>query len=107
LGVEEERELIKSGVDLSADVLLIGQHVHTYSGSSEFLRATGANVVIKSAADFPSFQTPTKRWLKMCEEFGVEVFNQGETGAVLMDFSEEELVIRSFLQPNRVFHLRR
>lgn len=107
LGVEEERELIKSGVDLSADVLLIGQHVHTYSGSSEFLRATGANVVIKSAAGFPSFQTPTKRWLKMCEEFGVEVFNQGETGAVLMDFSEEELVIRSFLQSNRVFHLRR
>lgn len=105
LGIEEERHLIQEGCDLSADILLIGQHQRTYSGSSELLRATGARVVIKSSADYPSRQNPSDRWLANCEDFGIEVFHQGDTGAVLMNFDESELEIRSFLQPKRVFRL--
>lgn len=105
LGVVEERELLEQNVDISADVVLIGQHGRTYSGSIEFLQATGAKVVIKSAATFPSKELPKKRWLEACKEFKIEVFNQRDTGAVLIDFEEDRLCVKSHLEEDRLFIL--
>ncbi|MDB4508191.1 ComEC/Rec2 family competence protein, partial [Akkermansiaceae bacterium] len=103
LGVEEERSLLEKKIDVSADVVMIGQHGRTYSGSIEFLQATGAKVVIKSAATFPSKELPRERWLAACEEFGIEVFNQRDTGAVFMDFDPKQLCVKSYLQEDRLF----
>lgn len=105
LGVEEERMLVTSGADLSADILIIGQHSQTYSGSSEFLEATEAKVVIKSSASFPNHELPSKEWLVLCEESELEVFDQGETGAVLMNFEDDRIEIQSFLQSERIFEI--
>lgn len=105
LGVEEERALLEQNADVLADVILIGQHGRTYSGSIEFLQATGAKVVIKSAATFPSKELPTKRWLAACDEFGIEVFNQRDSGAVLLDFEKDRLCVKSYLEEDRLFIL--
>ena len=107
LGVEEEREMISNGIDLEADIVLIGRHGRTYSGSIEFLKATGAKVVIASSAIYPKKQNPTKIWRKAVRELGIELFVQGEAGAVLMDFETSELRVKSFLDPERIVVLER
>ena len=107
LGVEEEREMISNGIDLEADVVLFGRHGRTYSGSIEFLKATGAKVVIVSSATYPKKENPTEIWRKAVRELGIELFVQGETGAVLMDFETSELRVKSFLDPERIVVLER
>ena len=38
---------------------------------------------------------------------GIELFVQGEAGAVLMDFETSELRVKSFLDPERIVVLER
>lgn len=100
LGINDELALIKDGTDLSADVVIMGRHAWGVSGQHQFLKATGAEVVITSAAKFPSYEMPKERWLKHVRSEGYHLFNQWETGAVIIDFEGDELQLRSFLQPD-------
>ncbi|MGJ8698200.1 MAG: ComEC/Rec2 family competence protein [Verrucomicrobiaceae bacterium] len=107
LGIVEEREMMGSGVDLSADVVVMGRHSKTYSGSYEFLKATGAKVVVVSSSHFPKKELTSERWLKVRENLGIEFYVQSDTGAVLMDFDGERLCVKAFLQPERLTILER
>lgn len=107
LGIDDELALIEDGTDLSADVVLMGRHEWGVSGQYQFLKATGAKVVITSAARFPSYEMPSERWLKRVRSNGYHLFNQWESGAVIMDFHHDELKLRSFLQPEDQITLQR
>ena len=107
LGLEDELALIESGVDLSADVILMGRHAWGVSGQAQFLKAVGAKVVITSYGSFPPFETPKPQWIQMVGDSGCTLFNQGDTGAVLMDFTDEKLVVKSFLKPEQKIELQR
>jgi competence protein ComEC len=103
LGIDDELKLIEDGADLSADVVLMGRHAWGVSGQHQFLKATGAKVVITSAGRFPPYEMPKDRWLKHVRSQGYHLFNQWESGAVIMDFEDDELRAWSFLQTeNRV-----
>ncbi len=97
LGVEEERDMLASGIDLSSDIVIIGRHGRTYSGSIDFLKATGAQAVIASSSTYPKRETPTKFWRDAVEKIGIHLFVQDETGAVLMDFDPDQLRLESYL----------
>jgi len=107
LGINDELALIEDGTDLSADVIVMGRHAWGVSGQHQFLEATGAKVVITSAGSFPSYEMPKERWLKHVRLEGYHLFNQWESGAVIMDFDEDELRLRSFLQPDDEITLQR
>ncbi|MDB4374085.1 ComEC/Rec2 family competence protein [Akkermansiaceae bacterium] len=100
LGVEEEREMMASGIDLSADLVIIGRHGRTYSGSIEFLKATGTRAVIASSSTYPKRETPTKLWRAAVEKMGMHLLAQDETGAVLIDFDSDKLCLKSYLDPD-------
>ncbi len=101
LGVDQEDELLASGVDLEADVILMGRHRWGVSGQKRFLEATGAKVVITSGARVPQYEVPNKRWFEMLNEMGVSLFDQSKTGAVMMDFGEKELRVKGYLSGDR------
>lgn len=107
LGMTGELELLERGFDLKADVVWMGRHAWGVSGQHQFLQATGAEVVITSAAGIPAFERPPARWVGHVRAEGYELFHQGETGAVLMDFEDDELRVRSYLQPEREVVLQR
>ena len=99
LGVEEERAMIASGIDLSADLVMIGRHGRTYSGSIEFLEATGTRAVIASSSTYPKRETPTKLWRAAVEKKGIHLLVQDETGAVLIDIDPDRLCLKPYLEP--------
>ncbi|MDB4544434.1 ComEC/Rec2 family competence protein [Akkermansiaceae bacterium] len=107
LGVEDELALLDGGYDLKADVLLVGRHSHGNSLNLPFVRATGAKAVITSAANYPPFEKPPSQWLELVERAGIAVFNQADTGAVLMNFGEDELELRAFLDSEKFLLLTR
>ncbi len=107
LGIDDELALIEDGTDLSADVVLMGRHEWGVSGQYQFLKATGAKVVITSASRFPSYEMPTSRWVERVKSNGYHLFNQWETGAVIMDFEEDGMSLRSFLDPENQITLQR
>jgi beta-lactamase superfamily II metal-dependent hydrolase len=55
-GFHTERDLLRSGADLSADIWIRGQHVESPSGSPEFLDAINPKIVISSHSKFPASQ---------------------------------------------------
>lgn len=107
LGMTGELDLLRSGIDLTADVVWMGRHEWGVSGQHQFLEATGARVVITSAAGVPKFERPPKRWVEHVEGEGYHLFHQGESGAVLLDFEEDELRVRSYLKPRQEVVLQR
>ena len=107
MGLGDESALLKGEFDLAADVILLGRHHHGSSVNMPFLKATGAKAVITSAANYPPSEKPPENWIQTLENNGMEVFNQAETGAVLMDFEEEELELRAFLDEEKKLILER
>ena len=107
LGLEDELALLEGEYDLAADVILLGRHHHGNSINMPFLKATGAKAVITSAANYPPFEKPPQNWIQTMERNGIEIFNQAETGAVLMDFGENDLELRAFLEEEKKLILER
>jgi len=107
LGINEELEMLADETDLSADVVLMGQHEWGVSGQYQFLEATGAKVVITSAGPLPEFEKPKERWVELLRSHDYHLFNQWESGAVMLDFAEDELRVWSFLQPDEEVVLQR
>ncbi|MEJ6581867.1 MAG: ComEC/Rec2 family competence protein [Akkermansiaceae bacterium] len=107
LGMVDELAILESGVDLAADVILMGRHGWGVSGQKQFLDATGARVVITSSGQHLPEEMPKPEWVHMVRGAGYFLFNQAETGAVLMDFSEDALSVRSFLDPDQNIELQR
>ncbi|MGC6564266.1 MAG: ComEC/Rec2 family competence protein [Akkermansiaceae bacterium] len=105
LGLEDELKLLESGVDLSADVVIMGLHEWGVSGQKQFLDATGAKVVVVSGCRFLPEETPKPRWVSMVESAGIELLHQESTGAVLMNFTKGQLSVRSYLDPSKVIRL--
>lgn len=107
LGMRGELDLLDAGIDLSADVVWMGRHAWGVSGQHHFLNVMGAEVVIVSASAVNSLERAPRRWLDQLEVDGYKVFHQAETGAVIMDFDEEELRISSYLDPGKELVLQR
>ena len=99
LGLEDELALMEGDVNLEADVLLVGRHHFGNSLNMPFIRKTGARAIVTSAATYPPSEKPPAQWIQMIESAGLTLFNQAETGAVLMDFEEGAMKVRAFLDP--------
>ena len=92
-----ERRLLKSGADLSADLIVAGRHEYDNSLGDEFLQATGARIVVATHADFPGSERIPAGWRNACEARGIRVIHQGESGAVVVTASREKLTVRGWM----------
>ncbi len=92
-----ERAMMESGMDLGADVIVAGRHIHDASLGEDFLRKTGARAVIATHAEFPASEQVPWRWRRAVEKAGVAVFHQGESGAVIVSLEDDALVLRGWV----------
>ncbi|MDP3043764.1 MAG: ComEC/Rec2 family competence protein [bacterium] len=86
---EVERELVKSGADLSADVLKVSHHGSDASNSQEFLEKVKAKIVVIQVGKDNDFGHPSLRVIKRLEKTGARVFRVDLDGTVKL-FSDGE-----------------
>jgi competence protein ComEC len=106
-GFVTEKELVARGIDVAADVWVMGRHDSDFTGTTEFVRAVGPQVIVTSDSGFAESQRVPKQWAEKISEAGIELWRLGRTGAVEIVPSEKELVLRSFLQPEERRRLKR
>ncbi|MBB5352732.1 ComEC/Rec2-related protein [Haloferula luteola] len=96
-GWSGEQELMAAGVDLKADVIVAGRHLHDNSLGDDFLAATGAKIIIAGHEEFPKSERIPDDWRRACEGRGIAVFHQGACGAVIVTATEQRLTAKAWL----------
>lgn len=105
-GWTTERAMQRGGRDLGADVIVAGRHQHDLSLGSAFLTETGVRAIVATHADFPPEQVIPPSWQRACEEQGIAVFHQGQSGAVSILADEGSLRLEGWVD-GRVVELAR
>jgi len=101
-GFQTEKWLLENGPDLRADVLVKSQHGSDFSGLSEFIRAVRPRAVIATNAPFPEMEHITDAFRQDLAKREIALFDQSETGAVLMDVEDGKLTLRGFVGNQRL-----
>lgn len=96
-GAKTERALLSNGPDLKSDILVKGQHYSGISGSIPFLDAVRPRLIIATSKEFPEHERISEEWSEQLRASGIKLFRQDETGAVELDFSNQEWSARAYL----------
>jgi competence protein ComEC len=101
-GALVERRLLESGVNLRADVVVMGRHWSGLSGTDEFLAAVGPQIIVASHADFPRSAAIPAAWASWVSESGITLMRQDQIGAVSINWTASGLSATGFLGGQRV-----
>jgi beta-lactamase superfamily II metal-dependent hydrolase len=96
-GFETEKELLESGLDLQSDVWIMGRHRSDYTGTIEFVQAVSPKIIVAGEESYPLEERIPDWWAAAIAKEGIDLWRQSETGAVMMEFGEDTLELRSFL----------
>lgn len=95
-GYATEKLLLDTRADLRSDVLIKGQHHSGKSGSDDFLAAVQPRLIIATSRDFPQQERIADEWADRIRARGVKLFRQDETGAVEMEFGQNDWQARAY-----------
>ena len=79
----------------------MGRHRSDHTGTMAFLQAADPRVIIAEEDRYPEAERVPERWAEAVEQSGIELWRQGETGAVTIKVSEQELELQSIRNPNK------
>ena len=96
-GAETEGALLSNSTDRQSDILVKGQHSSGISGSPPFLDAVRPRLVIATSREFPKHERISEEWAEQLRARGIKLFRQDETGAVELNFSNQEWTARAYL----------
>jgi competence protein ComEC len=88
-GMGTELEMLASGRDLRADVIIAGHHRTDASLSDRFLEAVDPQAIIASHADFPVAEKLDAAAVAYWKSRGIRVIHQGESGGVTIRVNED------------------
>ncbi|MEZ5434884.1 MAG: ComEC/Rec2 family competence protein [Verrucomicrobiales bacterium] len=83
--------------DLRSDVLIKGWNRDDYSGLPEFLAAVSPTLIVATNHDFPPRERISENWRKQVNLARLRLFDQQETGAVILEFGSFGVHARPFL----------
>jgi competence protein ComEC len=98
ISADVEKQLIKSGVDLRSDVLVVPHHGSGYSSSAEFIKDVSCRYAIVSAGKANVFHHPHQSTLQRYNNAGVNIFSTDRDGAVTLTTDRNDLHIDSFIK---------
>lgn len=78
----EEKALLASGVDITADVLKAGHHGSETSSSEDFIKAINPKLVVISSGLGNSYGHPSPRTLKRLERLGIPIRRTDQEGSI-------------------------
>lgn len=91
---ETENEVIKKGVDLSADVLKVGHHGSDTSTSNDFLEKVNPKIAIISCGKGNDYGHPHNSTLNKLEGRKIKTFRTDEVGTVQVESDGKNLTVR-------------
>ena len=97
IGAETESALLSNGWDLQSHIVVKGQHHSGTSGSAPLLDAVRPRLIIATSRDFPEHERISEQWAEQLRVRGIKLFRQDETGAVELNFSNQEWSARAYL----------
>ena len=89
--IEQEQELLKSNIDLSADVLKVCHHGANTSSPEDFLKAVNPKIAVIQVGKDNKFNHPSRRVIKRMERMGIEIFRNDLEGTVRL-FSDGDSI---------------
>jgi competence protein ComEC len=95
LPIDQENELVNSGVDLRADVLKIGHHGSKYSSSLDFLSKVSPKYGVIQSGKKNDFGHPHYRLLSNLEKSKIEILRNDQLGDIVFESNGEELIFTS------------
>jgi len=99
-GFDTEQEILGSGIDPSCDLWVMGRHRSDHTGTMEFLEVVDPRVIIAEEDRYPAAERVPERWAETVAQSGIELWRQGETGAVIIKVSEVALELQSVRNPD-------
>lgn len=78
-----EKEILDSGVDISADVLKVGHHGSHSSSTKAFIEKVAPKYAVISAAKVNDYGHPHQETLKTLSDFGVQVYGTYDYGDIV------------------------
>lgn len=82
-GEEAEKDILKTDIDISADVYKVGHHGSKYSTSKEFFKAVNPSCAVISCGEGNSYGHPHAETLNMLRTNGVQVYRTDEEGTII------------------------
>ncbi len=82
-GEDAEKDILKTGIDISADVYKVGHHGSKYSTSKDFFQAVDPFYAVISCGEGNSYGHPHAETLNTLRTNGVLVYRTDEAGTVI------------------------
>ncbi len=89
--VRAERALLRSQIDLAADVVVVPHHGSATSSSAAFVDRTGASLAIVSAAFDNRWGFPRSGVVERWHQSGAEILVTGDVGAIELVLGDERI----------------
>lgn len=90
-GESAEKDMLSSGIDLSADVLKVSHHGSNTGSSKEFISAVAPSYAVISCAEGNDYHHPHPSVLNTLRSSGVKLFRTDEQGTIVITSNMEEL----------------
>lgn len=78
-----EKEMLDSGMDLSADVIKLGHHGSAYSSSEKFLEAVDPSYAVVSVASDNDYGHPHSRTLRTIDSMNSKLYRTDQQGTII------------------------
>lgn len=92
-GFTTEARMLDSGMDLRADVIVMGRNSDDYSGTEPFIDAVRPRAIVSSGYHYPEEERVPEAWKEAVAKAGVRLFDQEQTGAVTITLAGGNLVL--------------
>jgi len=89
--VEVEEKILKSGIDIDAEILKVGHHGSLTSSSEQFLDAISPDYALISCKKWNKYDHPVESTMRKLEERSVEVYRTDECGNVTITITSEDV----------------
>ena len=106
-GYETEANMLESGMDLRADVIVMGRNRNDFTGSLEFYQSVKPKAIISTNADFPERERISESWLKNIRSVNAHVFDQQLYGAVTITLDTDSLTLTPTISSRQPLTLHR
>ncbi|MBT2581435.1 MBL fold metallo-hydrolase [Planococcus sp. ISL-109] len=93
--IQAEQEMIDSGLELEADVLLMGHHGSNTSTGQAFLQAVQSDVAIYSAGEGNAYGHPYAEVLAAAENAGAAVYGTDVNGTIIVETDGQEYTVET------------
>jgi len=96
-GSQAESALLDYGDDLRSDILIKGQHHAGGSGTAGFINTVQPKLIVATSRQSPVAERIDDQWASDIAQRGIKLFRQDVSGAVEIEFYNDDWTARAYL----------